>query len=126
MVRAWILLSSLTLSVIFKLWPDYGDKIRTFPFSAETLNTQSWVYYLMEHVIAIAVALCLVIKDATPKFMLVLFACIMGADLLHYLLFYRDTGIGFNLVKVVVYLLPLLALELTKLWKRFNRLRNQG
>lgn len=121
MVRAWILLSSLTLSVIFKLWPDYGSKIRTFPFSVETLNTQSWVYYLMEHIIAVSVALCLVIKDATPKFMFVLFAFIMGADLLHYLLFYRDTGIGFNLIKVVVYAVPLLVLEIMKLWKHWNK-----
>lgn len=112
MVRGWILFTCLTLSVAFKLWPDYGDGSVSFPFSEKTLNNQSWVYYSMEHFIAIAVASCLLMQDRTPVWMLWLFVVIMCVDLIHFLLFYRDEGIGLNLFKVIIYGIPLLYLEI--------------
>lgn len=121
MIRGWILFSSLTLSVLFKAWPDYGSKIHAFLFSKETLNTQSWIYYIMEHLIAIMVAGCLLISDNTPSWLLKLFFSIMLADMIHFLLFYRDEGIGFNLAKVIVFGLPLAYLEITDQWKHLNK-----
>lgn len=102
MIRGWILFATLVFSVLFKLWPDYSGTV-TFLFSRETLNMQSWVYYMMEHVISSLVAACLLIKDNTPRWILYLFFALMVADLLHFFLFYRDTGIGFNLVKVIIF-----------------------
>lgn len=120
MIRGWILLSSLVLSVLFKLWPDYSPALITFPFSEKTLNTQSWVYYFMEHIIAIAVAGVILINDHTPRWLLVLFFILMVVDLLHFILFYRDEGIGFNLIKVIIFGLPLLYLELKTLWRHLS------
>jgi hypothetical protein len=37
-------------------------------------------------------------------------------DLLHYMLFFRDEGIGFNLVKVIIFSLPLLWIQLKQFW----------
>ena len=120
MVRGWILLSCLALSVLFKLFDRIGKSdwpVVTFPFSRETLNIESWVYYVMEHVISIGVAACLLIRDSTPNWLLWLFFWIMVADAVHYVLFYRDTGIGFNLIKVVIFGLPLIWTQLKYLSK---------
>ena len=120
MVRAWILFSTLTLSVIFKLWPDYGGNV-TFPFSTKSLNTQSWIYFVMEHIIAIGVASCLLIQDQTPKAFFVLFFVIMCLDLVHFVLFFRDDGMGFSLFKVILFGLPLLYFEIKGLWAHYNQ-----
>lgn len=120
MVRGWILFSTLTLSVIFKLWPDYGGNV-TFPFSTKSLNTQSWIYYVMEHIIAIGVASCFLIQDSTPRWLFWLFFVIMCLDLIHYVLFFRDDGVGFSLLKVIVFGLPLLYVEIQRQWTHFNQ-----
>lgn len=118
MIRAWILLSTLTFSVLFKLWPDYGGNI-SFPFSSKSLNTQSWIYFVMEHIIAIGVASCLLIEDNTPKGLFWLFFVVMCMDFIHYVMFFRDEGIGFNVLKVIIFGMPLLYLELRGLWTRY-------
>ena len=81
---------------------------------------ESGVYYTMEHIVAIAVALCLLIKDSTPKWLLWLFFGIMCADFFHYICFLRDSGPGWNLIKVVVFGLPLLYIELKIIWIRYK------
>lgn len=123
MIRGWILFSTLTLSVIFKLWPDYGTKNHHFMFSDETLNTQSLVYYAMEHIIAIGVAACLLIRDSTPRWLLWLFFAIMGMDFVHFLFFYRDLGVGFNAVKVFIFGIPLIYIEA---WRLLKQSKNQA
>jgi hypothetical protein len=111
MVRAWIILSTLVLGVLFKLWKDYQGTV-SFPFSSTKLPTQSWIYFLMEHVNAIAIASCLLIHDNTPRWLLWIYFYILVLDLLHYVLFFRDEGIGFNLVKVLMFSIPLLWIHL--------------
>lgn len=121
MVRGWLLFSTLVLSVLFKLWPDYGNGSVSFPFSTKTLNNQSWIYFAMEHVIAITFIACLFVKDSTPEWLLRLFLAITIIDLCHFVLFFRDEGIGFNLVKAIIFGVPLLYLEINNQWKHFNR-----
>lgn len=113
-LRALILLSTLVLSVVFRLWPDYGQGMVGFAFSQKELNTQSWIYYTMEHVNSLAIAACFLISDNTPRFLFVVFAYIMLADLIHYWLFFRDEGIGFNLFKVVIFTIALLWTQLKR------------
>lgn len=99
-------MSTLTLSTIFKLFVIYGKEdwpIVHFAFSEKTLNLESWVYFTMEHINAIGIGCCLVINDNTPRWLLLSYIWILIADLVHYLLFFRDDGIGFNLFKVVIY-----------------------
>lgn len=122
MIRGWILLSTLALGVIFKMWPDYGSAQVRFAFSERTLNTQSWVYFSMEHLIAIAYASCFLIKDRTPELLLGLFVVIMCFDMLHYLLFFRDDTVGFNLIKLILFGIPLLCFEIRHLWINLKRL----
>lgn len=117
MIRGWLLLFSLVLSVVFKLWPDFGFRIHTFLYSDETLNTQSLWYYRMEHWTAIIGAGCLLIHDNTPRFIIWIFFTIICIDLMHFELFYRDKGIGFNLIKVIILGIPLLYLEIRNQWK---------
>ena len=94
-----------------------------FSFSDRVLNLESYVYFTMEHLIAVLVALLLPFKDSTPKWIFILFVAIMVADWLHFALFFRDEGIGFNLAKVVVFGIPVL---ITEIWRQLKQLRNQG
>lgn len=116
MVRGWIIFSSLVLSVLFRFWLPTATKTVGFPFSEEAISIQSWVYFTMEHIISVGIAACLLIHDNTPRWLLWLFFIILCIDLIHYWLFYRDPGIGFNLAKVTAFGLPLLYLELRRLW----------
>lgn len=127
MVRAWIIFSTLVLSVVFKLFIKHGKAELNdgqdwapvhFLFSQVTLNRESWVYFLMEHVIAVGIAGCLLIKDSTPRGLLWLFLAILLADGIHFLLFYRDEGIGFNLAKVLLFGIPLIWIQLQRLWSQ--------
>jgi hypothetical protein len=104
---------------MFKLWKDYQG-VMSFPFSETKLPTQSWVYFLMEHISAIAIAACILIQDNTPRWLIQWFILILLIDLFHYLLFFRDDGIGFNLIKVIVFGLPLLYLEIKRIWTHYN------
>lgn len=117
MIRGWIIFSSLVLSVLFKIFKDYTTGTIGFPFSRETTTAASHVYFITEHIIAIAIAACLLIHDETPRWLLKLFVVILIADFIHYLLFFRDPGIGFNLLKVIAFGLPLLWIHLKQ---RFN------
>lgn len=116
MWRGWIILSTLVFSVLFRLFDKHGKaEINegedwppvNFPFSDVVLNLESHIYYKMEHLIAFLLAGLLCFKDSTPRWLFFLYFCIQGADWLYYELFFRDEGIGFNLVKVLVYGLPL-------------------
>lgn len=102
MIRAWIILSTLVFSVLFRLVRPYSGKVG-FLFHVEQITTESWVYYTMEHINAIAIAACFLIHDNTPRWLLWTYFYILCLDMVHYLLFFRDEGIGFNLAKVVVY-----------------------
>ena len=117
MVRGWIILSTLVFGVLFKLWKDYQG-MATFPFSDTTLPMQSWIYFTMEHISAICIALCLLIVDYTPRWILWLYFCILVLDLFHYVLFFRDPGIGFNALKVTIFGIPLLWIQLKQLWSQ--------
>lgn len=124
MIRGWIIFSSLVLSVLFRLFHKYGQNILPdwsdvpFLFSNKALNRESWVYFFMEHIIAISVSVCLLIRDSTPRFLLWLYFAILLIDCLHFVLFFRDEGIGFNLAKVIIYGIPLT-------WIQLKQLKNQ-
>lgn len=128
MWRAWIILSTLVFSVLFRLFDKHG-KIElnggkdwapvSFPFSDKSLNLESHVYYSMEHIIAILIAFLLLFKDSTPRWIFWLYFGIQAADFVHYWLFYRDEGIGFNLLKVTIFGAPLFYLEISRLWTRY-------
>lgn len=125
MWRAWIILSTLVLSVLFKLFHKHGVSYLNdgkdwtpvdFPFSESVLNLESWVYFLMQHINEAAIAFIIPFQDRTPKFLLWLYFAILISDGLHFVLFYRDEGIGFNVFKVILFGAPLLYLELKNLW----------
>jgi hypothetical protein len=116
MIRGWLILTTFVLGVLFKLWGDYQGTM-SFPFSETKLPTQSWIYFLMEHVSAIVIAVCVLIKDETPRWLLQLFILILLVDLVDYVLFFRDEGVGFNLIKVLCFGLPLLWIQLKQLWQ---------
>lgn len=131
MWRAWVLLSTLVFSVLFRWFDKHGkDELNggndwtpvKFPFHDRVLNLESYTYFTMEHLIAVLVALLLLFKDSTPKWIFILFVAILVADWLHFVFFFRDEGIGFNLAKVVTFGIPLL---ITELWRQLKQLRNQ-
>lgn len=120
MVRGWILFSSLVLGVIFRLWDYDKTHIVQFAFSERTLDIHSWVYFFMEHTIALAFVLCIInpkwLRDTTPDLLLWWFFVILILDFVHYILFFRDEGAGFNLTKSILFGTPLLYLEFKNLW----------
>jgi hypothetical protein len=115
MVRGWLIFSTLVLGVMFKLWKDYQG-VATFPFSDKTLPMQSWIYFFMEHINAMCIGACLIIADDTPKWLLWLYFYILAMDLFHYMMFFRDEGIGFNLAKTILFGLPLTWIQLKRLY----------
>jgi hypothetical protein len=127
MVRAWIIFSCLTLSVLFRAFSyeteDYFQFFngKPFPFSDRLLDKHSYVYFAMELIIAIGYAACMIIRDDTPKFLLWLFFAILVLDLLHYILWMRDEGPGWNIIKCAMFAVGLLYYELPRLWKQFRR-----
>lgn len=120
MVRGWIIFSCLILGVVFRVYQFDKTHTISFPFSERTLDRHSWVYFFMEHIIYLGLALCIIIQDSTPKFLLWLFFAILVLDLFHYVLFFRDEGPGWNLIKVIIYGIPLLFIELKRLWHQFK------
>lgn len=111
MIRGWTILSTLVLSTLFRLFDKVGKAdwpLVDFPFSEKALNFESYIYFLMEHLIAIGIAGCLLIQDSTPRLLLWVFFGILCLDMMHYILFFRDEGIGFNLVKVIIFILAIL------------------
>lgn len=114
-------MSSLVLGVIFRLWKYDKSNTVVFILSERTLDVHSWVYFLMEHIIAIALAMCIIIQDNTPKFIFFLFIGILALDLVHYLLFFRDEGPGWNIIKTLLFGLPLLYVEIRRQWTQLKR-----
>lgn len=103
MIRGWLLFCGLVLSVLFRLWRDNLSSEMGFPFSQMRIPAQWYFYFLLEHLDKIAVAICLSIHDTTPEYLIRVYQFIILADLLYFLLFYRDEGVGFNLFKVTIY-----------------------
>lgn len=124
MIRGWILLSSLVLGVLFRIFTPFEGR-NTFLFSSRILDRNTFNYFLMEHIVAIAVAFCLLIKDSTPVSLLKLFVLIIILDLIHYKLFFRDEGPGWNLIKCTLFGLPLLYIEIKRHWTHLKRYINQ-
>ncbi len=118
MIRGWLILSTLVFGVLFRAFRQYAIGQMYFPFSSKEMDQQTYVYYLMEHVSAITVGFCVLIKDETPRWLIQLFILILLVDLFHYVLFFRDEGIGFNLTKVLCFGLPLLWIQSKQLLNR--------
>lgn len=116
MLRAWLIFSSLVFGVMFKFFTDKGPFFDFFLFSEAQITKQLWIYFSMEHIIALQVASCLLIRDNTPRFFFVLFLVILALDLFHYILFFRDESPGWNLAKACIFGFPLLYVELKRLW----------
>ncbi len=117
MVRGWIIFSCLALSVLFRLYRPFTGKVG-FTFSDRVLDLETWTYYTMEHIIALSVASCFLITDNTPKWIFWLFFAVLCLDFIHYILFFRDETPGFNIVKVVIFGIPLLWIQLKQLWNQ--------
>ena len=88
-----------------------------FTFSSYVITKESWIYYTMEHINAIGIAACLLIIDDTPRWIIWVYFAILCLDMVHYLLFFRDNGPGFNLAKVVLFAIPFTWIQLKQLSK---------
>lgn len=127
MVRAWIIFFCLTISVVFRVFSEETKEYfqffngKPFLFSDRLLDKHSYTYFFMELMIAIGYASCMLIQDQTPKFFLWLFLGIMIFDLLHFILWMRDPGPGWNIIKCAMFGVPLLAYEIKTRWTRFNQ-----
>lgn len=130
--RAWIIFSTLIFSTLFQVFRKHGEAFFNsgedwapvhFLFSERILDRESWIYFLMQHLNEALIAFILLFKDNTPKFLLWLYFAILVADGTHFVLFFRDEGIGFNLIKVVTYGLALLYFQLKDQWTQLMYLR---
>lgn len=130
MARGYILLSCLVLGVLFRLYPapdkspeSYQNLPKiNFIFVDRTLDTHSWVYFFMEHIIALAYALCIInpkwLRDDTPQWILWFFFVILCLDTVHFVGWFRDETVGWNLAKVVIFTIPLIWIQLKQLWNQ--------
>lgn len=124
MIRGWLIFSTLVLSVLFNFFRLEGADV-TFPLSEYTVTKHWFWYYVFEHLNVILVAICIIIKDSTPRWLLWLFIAIQIADFIHFRLVYRDEGIGFNLAKVIVFGVPMAYLEINTQWKHLKKYMNR-
>lgn len=125
MIKAWILLSTLAIGVTFNLiWvPDRKSpndpppKVETvtFPFSDWELSRHTFWHFILRYVNVIAITACLCFTDKTPNWLLLLFVGVCLLDLIHFRLFYRSEGSGYNLAKIFVYGIPVLWVQI-KFW----------
>jgi hypothetical protein len=116
MVRAWLLLFTLTIGVTFnfifvpaRLSPnDPPPKVETvkFPYSQYELSEHTFWYFIIRYINVIVLACCLLIKDNTPRWLFALFVFICVLDLIHFRLFYRSEGSGYNILKVLLFGIP--------------------
>lgn len=120
MIRGWLIFSSLVFGVMFRLWRYNQAETVSFLFSEHRLDLHSYVYFFMEHIIALQIAGCIIIKDSTPRYLFWIFIAILILDFMHYLLFFRDEGIGWNLIKAVIFGIPLLYFELSRIWTQLK------
>lgn len=127
MIRAWILLSTLAIGVLFNLIPvperkspnDPAPQVETvkFPYSDYELSEHTFWYFIIRYFNVIALVACMVIKDNTPRWLLLLFVGICVIDLIHFRLFYRSEGSGYNLGKIILYGIPTVWSQI-RYWKR--------
>lgn len=116
MIKAWVFLSTLAIGVVFNLiWVparkspnDPPPQVETvkFPYSEYELSKHSFWYYILRYLNVAAIAACACFTDRTPKPLLVLFVVICIIDLIHFRLFYRSEGSGYNLMKILLYGIP--------------------
>ena len=135
MTRAWILLSCLVISTLFRAFSEETEEYfhffngKPFLFSDRLLDKHSYTYFFMELVIGMAYALCIRnpkwLRDTTSAFILNLFIVITVLYWLHFLLWMRDEGPGFNIVKTLLFGLPLLYEECRKIWTRSKQLNSR-
>lgn len=127
MLRAWILFSCLVLSVLFRIFSEDTEEYfkffngKPFPFSDHLLDKHSYTYFAMELLIAIGYSWCILIRDNTPKSFLWLFMAITVLDLIHFILFKRDPGPGWNIIKCSLFGVPLILYEIKTRWTHFNQ-----
>ena len=125
LIRGWILLSCLALGALFRLNRPFTGNGQTFLFNERVLDRESHVYYSMEHVIAIAFAFCIInpnwLRDNTPKWVLWVFIGILTLDYLHYYLFFRDEGAGWNLIKMTIFGFCVLYVQLNRQWTHLKK-----
>lgn len=118
MIKAWLLLFTLTFGVTFnliyvpaRLSPnDPPPQVETvkFPFSEYELSEHTFWFFIIRYINVIILASCLLFKDNTPRWLLFLFVMICVLDLIHFRLFYRSEGSGYNILKVLLYGIPTL------------------
>lgn len=117
-VRAWLLFFTLVIGVVFNLIPvkerkSPNDEVVivdpvTFPFSDYTLSKHTFWYFVIEHANLIIIAACFFIPDNTPKWLFILFFGICILDLIHFRLFYRSDGSGYNILKALLFAIPMI------------------
>ena len=126
MVRAWIIFFCLTISVVFRLYSEETKEYfhffngKPFPFSDRLLDKHSYTYFFMELLIMIGVVSCLLIRDDTPRFFFWLILGIAVFDLLHFVLWMRDPGPGWNIIKCAMFGVPLIAYEIRMRWDHYK------
>lgn len=127
MIKAWILLSTLSIGVIFNLIlvperknpNDPPPQIETvkFPYSDYELSRHTFWYFILRYVNVAAIAACACFVDRTPKWLLILFVFICIVDLIHFRLFYRSEGSGYNLMKILSYGIPTTWMQI-RFWRK--------
>jgi hypothetical protein len=124
MIRAWILLSCLVISTLFRAFSEETEEYfhffygKPFLFSGHLMDKHSYTYFFMELVIAMAYVGSSLIQDSTPRAFIWLFLGILFLDLLHFMLWFRDPGPGWNLIKTLMFGIPLLFVECRRIWSQ--------
>lgn len=106
MTKIWVLLLTLSISTLFTHVPSIGAI--GFPFNDNyTLNYHQYFYFLGEHLVLITMALIILDEASEHRRALAVLVGILIADLLTFVLWYRDPLseyiLTFNILKVVIF-----------------------
>lgn len=119
MVRLFILLLTLSLSVVFLFFSK--TKRIGFPFSDVILSLDTWVWMFSEHLVIVGLSVVLFLQERVYRKAIAVFLGLQLVDTIGWLLFYddplKDWPFTFNEVKIVIFLLAIV----NDLWKTRER-----
>lgn len=110
MTRISLMLLTLCFSIAFLFTPTVG--VVGFPFSSVKLAPDTYLYFLIEHLILVVLSCTILVGAVEHRFLIIVFITIQLIDTLFYVLFYGDPfkelPVNWNFCKIAIFLIGII------------------